>query len=90
MNELGHDGAAIGMIDNPMAGRAAAAAAVDGGANADLPPEVPLVVNPMYAPWRDGGALPTEVPLIANVLYAGAGGPLQRRPACARNHHPSR
>ena len=54
---------------------AASASAVGGGANADPPPEVPLVVNPMYAPGRDGGALPTEVPLIVNVLYAGGGGP---------------
>jgi hypothetical protein len=77
MNELGHNGAAIGMIDNPMAGRAAAAAAAatGGGVNADPPPEVPLVVNPMYAPGGDGGALSTEVPLIANI-YAGGGGPL--------------
>jgi hypothetical protein len=69
-----NDGAVIGMIDNPMPGRAAAAG-VDGGANADPPPEVPLVVNPMYAPGRDGGALPTEVPLIANAIYAGGGPP---------------
>ena len=73
MDELGYDGAAYGMINNPMAGRTAAAAAAV--ADADPPPEVPLVANPMYALDRDGGALPTEVPLIANVIYAGEGGP---------------
>jgi hypothetical protein len=63
------------MAGRAAAAAAAAAAAMDDGANADPPPEVPLVVNPMYAPGRDGGALPTEVPLIVNVLYAGGGGP---------------
>jgi hypothetical protein len=72
MDELGQNGVAIGMIDNPMGRPAKAAAQPYGGVI--VPPEVKLVANPMYAPGRDGGPGLPEVKLIPNVMYGGVGG----------------